>query len=144
MKSRHVVTALLLLLTFAAGYSFSQNQLPGTQKTEKDDYATKLSEANLVMVREGALGKDAKGNYINGYIGGLYVKMGLNSADAEDTANHIYSGFLIDTYTAKGAAQISQVADEQRLKLDLIQIGQNQKIISLLEKIANKGNYILD
>lgn len=39
---------------------------------------------------------------------------------------------------AKSAAQVSQAADEAALRLQLLQVQQNQRIISLLEQIVKK------
>jgi nitrogen-specific signal transduction histidine kinase len=57
-------------------------------------------------------------------------------------SRHLVSSMLRD-YTsvregARGAAQVSQVADEAGIKFQMLVIAQNQRIIELLEQIARK------
>jgi hypothetical protein len=47
--------------------------------------------------------------------------------------------YYVDKAGAEGAAQVSQLANEQTLRLNVLQVQQNQRIIELLEQVAKSG-----
>lgn len=53
-------------------------------------------------------------------------------------AESIYTSFTIDTIGAKGAVQVSQMADMAQMKYSRMLIAQNEEIIALLKQIAAK------
>jgi len=53
-------------------------------------------------------------------------------------AESIISWTEISMHSAKGASQVSQLADQAQLKLAKIQIKQNEEIIKLLRRIADQ------
>ena len=55
-----------------------------------------------------------------------------------DVARSIVSTAEIGMIGARGAAQVSQVADQAQLSLALIKIRQNDEVIRLLRKIAKE------
>jgi hypothetical protein len=55
-----------------------------------------------------------------------------------DVAQSIISRAEFTIITARGAAQVSQVADQTQLSLALIKIRQNDEVIRLLRKIAKE------
>lgn len=53
-------------------------------------------------------------------------------------AESIYSNFTIETIGARGAVQVSQMADMAQMKYSRMLIAQNEEIITLLKQIAAK------
>ncbi|NBT48421.1 MAG: hypothetical protein EBT07_11530 [Actinobacteria bacterium] len=61
-----------------------------------------------------------------------------DQAQMESLAWRLISSAEINMIGARGAAQVSQVADQAQLNLALIRIRQNDEIIRLLRKIAKE------
>ena len=59
-------------------------------------------------------------------------------AKMSEVASKILSAAEIDMIGARGAAQISQLADQAQLQLSKIIIKQNDEIVRLLRKISEK------
>ena len=53
-------------------------------------------------------------------------------------AESIYTSFSIETIGARGAAQVSQLADQAQMKYSKIIIAQNEEIIALLKQLLLK------
>lgn len=58
--------------------------------------------------------------------------------DVTELADSLYSQYVTGSLRAKSAAQISQLADETRVRLDVLAIKQNAEIIKLLKEIKAK------
>lgn len=64
--------------------------------------------------------------------------MDLKPGDAVSTSESIYAHYINLSLSAKSAAQMSQAADEARVRLDMIQIKQNAEIIRQLTLLNAK------
>jgi hypothetical protein len=53
-------------------------------------------------------------------------------------AGEVYAEFIANKSGARGAAQVSQLADEAGMKIQMVIIAQNQRIIELLEQLVQK------
>lgn len=62
----------------------------------------------------------------------------ITPATAVSAAETIYLDYVTAVLSAKGAPQVSQVADEARVRMDLIQIKQNAEIIRQLTLLNGK------
>src|SRR2546429_537491 len=74
----------------------------------------------------------------NSKLAALYAKAAKSPA-----LSQVLAGMALDKYEsareeAKGAVQVSQAADEAGIKFQLIIMGQNQRIIELLEQLVKK------
>ncbi|MBB5232671.1 hypothetical protein [Deinococcus budaensis] len=62
----------------------------------------------------------------------------VTPAAAVSTAETVYAEYVTLSLNAKSAAQISQIADEARVRMDLIQVKQNAEIIRQLTLFNSK------
>lgn len=75
------------------------------------------------------------GQAFDGDIGDM---TGLTQPLLTGKADGIYTAYVTKSLSAKSAPQISQVADEARVRFEYIQIKQNEEIIRLLKEVAKK------
>jgi hypothetical protein len=154
MKKK-VLVVLGVLAVFGMGYlsgqgSFAQankapDYLPPTSTPQNYDPSedllleeTRASTAAMAqsMGRTESNGKklaSATHNIAKAYLAGAN-----NKSFTQGILTHSTHEWVVGQEQAKSAAQISQVADQARMKLEFLQVAQNQKIIELLTQLNAK------
>lgn len=160
MKKRIVLLMLVLGLGSCGAVKAQVKEAPPVSPVSDlmsslmamDSYGTSLSLASMrvsdVFSAEDLAGYKAdaqKASVSIGKIPGLYDKLFQSAGSGDFALSHLllrYAGSLAGT---KSAAQVSQVADQSQVEFlsaiasqNQILIQQNQKMIALLTKIANK------
>lgn len=92
-----------------------------------------------LKVWAGALGLFAGGMVLGqAFQGDVSDMAAVTPTGAVGAAETIYAEYVTLSLNAKSAAQISQVADEARVRMDLIQVKQNAEIIRQLTLLNAK------
>ena len=131
MKARHVVAALAVTgCLFSSGYVFGQRS-----RSSHDSFLDVMeAEAYITLAQSEhrAAGKASLNlaTYYNAVAGDRQATTEL----LEHSGIEYYGG----KYGAESAAQVTQAFGETQIRLSLLQAAQNQKIIELLQKIADK------
>lgn len=118
------------LLLFVGGYAAGQGA--------GEDAAAKYPYRSLLNLERGR-----KFDQVAGKPAYAAMNDTLEAASTDPAALRAVSDQALDEFyhrmeDARGAVQVSEAADEQRLHLQLIQLRQNQRIIRLLEQLAAK------
>ena len=68
----------------------------------------------------------------------IYSKIATSPGASHALMSHILGNYSSSREAARSAVQVSQAADEASIRMQLLLIGQNERIINLLEQIARK------
>jgi hypothetical protein len=137
IRSSLLASALLFLM----GTAVSAQQPSAPQPTDKEDLAllvqliTAETEAKLYALAPEE-NKDKSG--ATRKVAEVYARIAQRPTASQLLLSTILSDYSSDRYRAQSAMQVSQTADEASVKLQMLMIAQNQRIIELLEQIARK------
>jgi len=132
-----LATSLLFLIATAA----VAQQPIAQQPTDKEDAAllvqliTAETEAQLYALAPDE-NKDKSG--ATRKVAEAYAKIAQRPTASHLLLSTILSDYSSSRFRAQSAMQVSQSADEAGVKLQMLIIAQNQRIIELLEQIARK------
>ncbi len=143
-----------ICLLVAAGlvvYSQDKTQTPSYEDIAKmkgnAKYELAKSSSRIIGYGEEIV-KQTKGDYdkeskIAGLLGAALTEIATDGSESTQFIAAQLRGFLMERSEAKGAAQVSQIADEANVEINSLiavqnaqLIEQNKRVIALLEKLA--------
>ncbi len=137
---RHLTLACLLLLVLLPAGTVGE-PAPDLEKF-RTDYATTDSRLRLdgtILSRklfdEEAIGK---ARLHADTLRQMYLDAPLHRQTTAAILDQALWMFALDAGTGLSAAQVTQAASEAQVRLALLQVAQNQRIIELLEQIASR------
>jgi hypothetical protein len=145
-RSKVCLAAILAGSLFCGGYVFGQAGDTSTEQQSPNEKAfIDYSLAEALMSTNVALSdlkpdkdKIAAANASVDRVTNMLVGASQDPVMVRALVRKSLFDFQSGKSDAKSAAQVSQVADEAALRLSMLQVAQNQRIIELLQEVARR------
>lgn len=93
--------------------------------------------SGLMTISRMSKQKELKGHELN-ELADAYFVAGTYPQASREVIKDAWAALLESKGSSKSAAQVTQTATEEQMKLSVIQVAQNARIIQLLEKLLTK------